>query len=109
MADTARVENLATHRALYLQSVLPLALQFGTSEVEPESEPLKASRLVYHLRMFTPLTGRITGHRQWRGAYAPSWFRYRVLLTSFRWLCRDGFRRAVPWLASQVLESVPLP
>ncbi|EKM59291.1 uncharacterized protein PHACADRAFT_113812 [Phanerochaete carnosa HHB-10118-sp] len=40
-------QNLATHRALHLQDVLSLALQFGMSEVEPEHEPLKASRVLH--------------------------------------------------------------
>ncbi|EKM59289.1 uncharacterized protein PHACADRAFT_87023 [Phanerochaete carnosa HHB-10118-sp] len=34
-------QNLVTHRALHLQTILPLAMQFGASEVEPDHEPLK--------------------------------------------------------------------
>lgn len=34
-------ENLANHRALQLQRILPIALRHGASEIEPDIEPLK--------------------------------------------------------------------
>ena len=45
---TVCAENLATHRALHLQSLLPGAFQLGASEAEPELEPLAVSRSRRH-------------------------------------------------------------
>lgn len=39
-------ENMSSHRAQLLLSLLPQALAFGATDTEPVIEPLKATRLV---------------------------------------------------------------
>ncbi len=36
-------ENMASHRAQQLLAMLPMALRFGATEIEPEVERLKVS------------------------------------------------------------------
>ena len=43
-------ENMASHRAQLLLQLLPMALAYGASEIEPQVEPLKVRILSTHRR-----------------------------------------------------------
>ena len=50
MNNAIDTETLAAHRAQRLLSLLPCALAFGLSEVEPKPEPLKVLLFVTTLK-----------------------------------------------------------